>query len=120
MNHKKQINLDNLFVLQKHQLDGLPTPRIFLIEGAPGGGKSTLALHICHQWAQYASFMERFEVVVLVYLRDQAIQKATSLADILPARTSKMSQTVISQIQASDGNNVLFVLDGWDEFPCHL
>ena len=120
MNHKKQINLDNLFVLQKHQLDGLPTPRIFLIEGAPGGGKSTLALHICHQWAQYASFMERFEVVVLVYLRDQAIQKATSLADILPARTSKMSQTVISQIQASDGNNVLFVLDGWDEFPYHL
>ena len=61
-----------------------------------------------------------FEVVILVYLRDQAIQEATSLADILPARTSKMSQMFSSQMQASDGHNILLIFDGWDEFPSHL
>ena len=91
-----------------------------LIEGAPGGGKSTLALHYCNQWAQYASFIDRFEVVVLVYLRDQAIQNATTLADILPARTLEMSQIVASQIKDCDGNSVLFIFDGWDEFPSCL
>ena len=31
-----------------------------------------------------------------------------------------MSQTVASQLQSSDGANVLFVFDGWDEFPHDL
>ena len=94
-----------------------PHPRVFVIEGAPGGGKSTLVLHICHQWAQYASFLDRYDIVVLAYLRDQAIQNATTLADILPAHTLEMSQMVASQLQSSGGNNVLF---SWDEFPSHL
>ena len=53
-------------------------------------------------------------------MHDQAIQKATTLADILPARTLEMLQMVASQMQSSDGANVLFVFDGWDEFPFHL
>ena len=64
--------------------------------------------------------MDRFKVVVLVYLRDQAIQNSTTLADILPARTLEMSQIVASQIQDCDGYGVLFIFDGWDEFPSRL
>ena len=120
MSHKQSIDLNNLFLLPVPQMQPLvvlppppPYPRIILIEGAPGGGKSTLALHICHQWAQYASFLDRFDIVVLAYLRDQAIQNATTLADILPARTLEISQMVASRMQRSDGANVLFVFDGW-------
>ena len=127
MSYKEPINLETLFQLQVPQKQPLfvlppppPNPRVLLIEGAPGGGKSTLALHCCNQWAQYASFMDKFVVVVLVYLRDQAIQNATTLADILPARTLEMSKIVASQIQYCDGNSVLFIFDGWDEFPSHL
>ena len=97
-----------------------PPGRVCLIEGAPGGGKSTLALHICHQWAQGASWLARFDVVVLAYLRDEAIQNASSLADILPAHTSDGSQSVASQLKATDGKYVLFIFDGWDEFPLKL
>ena len=44
------INLENLFLTQPLVLlPPLPHPRVTLIEGAPGGGKSTLVLHICHQ-----------------------------------------------------------------------
>ena len=97
--------------------------RIFLIEGPPGGGKSTLALHICHKWALGASFLARFDLVVLAYLRDRAVQNATTLADILPAditRGAMCTSDIATQIMAFNGLRVLFIFDGWDEFPSHL
>ena len=106
-------------------LDGLallpllrPNPRTILIEGAPGGGKSTLAFHICHQWAQGASWLERFDVVVIAYLRDEAIQNAKNLANLLPA-DGDFSE-LVPLIQATYGYRVLFIFDGWDEFPHFL
>ena len=74
LSHKISLDLKNLFS-SLYPLVLLPPPsadRVFLIEGAPGIGKSTLALHICLQWAQGASWLEKFDVVVLVYLRDEA------------------------------------------------
>ena len=106
----------NLLSLQPH-------PRTILIEGAPGGGKSTLALHICHQWAQGASWLERFNIVILAYLRDEAVQNANTLADILPAPDDlelPQTQNIVSQIQGSYGKDILFIFDGWDEFPPNL
>ena len=126
MSYKEPIDLNNLFAINLMQpLVVLPPPappRVILIEGAPGGGKSTLALHICHKWARgdVLHSLDIFNLVVLVYLRDQAIQNATTLADILPARNLEMSKIIASQIQDCDGQNVLFIFDGWDEFPSHL
>ena len=97
--------------------------RMILIEGAPGGGKSTLALHICHAWVQDAYFMAKFDVVVLAYLRDQTVQNARTLADILPATlidSTIGSADVATQITSSSGIRVLFIFDGWDEFPPEL
>ena len=122
LRHKESINLVDLFPSpqQSPNPPSSPQGRICLIEGAPGGGKSTFALHICHQWAQGASWLARFDVVILAYLRDEAIQNATSLAEILPARDIEMCQSNSSHLQATDGKNVLFVFDGWDEFPKNL
>ena len=121
LDHKMPIDLDSLFRTNQPLvvLPPPPHPRVLLIEGAPGGGKSTLALHICSQWAQDASFLDRFDTVVLAYLRDQAIQNATTLADILP-NTLEESQVVATRIQATRGCSVLFIFDGWDEFPSDL
>ena len=115
LDRKSSIDLDNLFQAQQP-----PHPRVILIEGAPGGGKSTLALHICHKWAQGASFLAQFDLVLLAYLRDQAIHNATTLADILPACNFRLSEMIASQIQDFNGENVLFIFDGWDEFPSYL
>ena len=126
LGHKESIDLCNLFTPQIPLVvlpSPPPPPSRYLVEGAPGGGKSTFAFHICHQWAQDASWLLRFTVVILAYLRDQAIQNANTLADILPGHISdNMSnmQSIASQMQASYGVRVLFIFDGWDEFPPHL
>ena len=114
LSNKEPIELHNLFLLPPLVVLPPPPPgRVCLIEGAPGVGKSTLALHICHQWAQGASWLTRFDVVVLAYLRDEAVQNAITLADILPAKESS-SQFIIPQLQASCGDGVhsLYSMDG--------
>ena len=124
--NKESIDLHNLFPFPPQSpqpLVVLPPPppgRLCLIEGAPGAGKSTLALHVCHEWAKDASWLVGFDIVVLVYLRDEAVQNASTLADILPARDIEMSQSIASRLKAADGNKVLFIFDGWDEFPSSL
>ena len=123
LDHKMPIDLNSLFPIPLNQplvvLPPPPRPRVLLTEGAPGGGKSTLTLHICHKWAQDDFSFGRFDLVILVYLRDQAIQNATILADILPV-TLEESRVVATHIQATRGHNILFIFDGWDEFPSHL
>ena len=90
--------------------------RKILIEGAPGCGKSTLALHICQQWADGKLFKE-YEQVVLVRLREPAVQNAKTIADILPQGNTVGSEIEEDMLRSCNGQNVLFVLDGWDELP---
>ena len=90
--------------------------RKVLIEGAPGCGKSTLSLHICYQWTNGQLFQE-YRMVILVRLREQAVQNAKNIADLLPRRNETMALEVEKELVACDGKGVLFVLDGWDELP---
>ena len=87
-----------------------------LIEGVAGSGKSTLSLHICHQWADEQLFQE-YKLVILVRLCDSNIKNATSIAELLPRRNEKMGLDMEEEIVATDGRSVLLVLDGWDELP---
>ena len=110
MQEKPPIVLKNLFKLDDKER------KIILIEGAPGAGKSTLAWHICQKW-ESGELFQKFIIVVFVQLRDPAIQSATSLADILPA---SMGTQTLSELDSCYGRDVLFVLDGWDEYGAGL
>ena len=87
-----------------------------LIEGAPGCGKSTLSLHICHEWVA-DRLLKEYSQVILVKLREDVVQNAESIADLLPKRDRTMGQNVEKDITACDGEGVLFIFDGWDELP---
>ena len=113
MTKKSNVNLEDLFHLDQAER------KVILIEGAPGAGKSTLAWHICQKWKSSELFQE-FKLVVFVQLRDPAIQSAKSLADLLPAQLKSVAREVVSRMETKGGEGVLFVLDGWDEFPLGL
>lgn len=120
--HEQSISLHDIFSPSPQDLSphsSTQLPRVLVVEGPAGVGKSTLALRICHEWAQSADWSVRFDIVVLVYLRDPVIHSAKVLADILPAPNLELSQRASKEMQVSNGNNVLFIFDGWDEFPPH-
>ena len=109
MRTKSPIELRNLFKLDNSKR------KIILIEGAPGAGKSTLAWHICQKWESGELFQD-FKVVVFVQLRDSIIQQAKSLNDVLLVESDVMRREVMSELLSCRGRNVVFVLDGWDEY----
>ena len=89
---------------------------IILIEGAPGSGKSTLTVHICQRWGKGELF-QQFTVVILVQLRDPAVQRAQTIADLLPIENA---EEIAAELIVTNGRGVLWILDGWDELPPHL
>ena len=107
---KSPVELEHIF---RNTLHG---GEIILIEGAPGSGKSTLTVHICHKWGKGELF-QQFTVVILVQLRDPTVQRAQTIADLLPVENAG---EIATELTATNGRGVLWVLDGWDELPPHL
>ena len=107
---KSPVELEHIF---RSALDG---GEIILIEGAPGSGKSTLTVHICQRWGKGELF-QQFTVVILVQLRDPAVRRAQTIADLLPVENA---EEIAAELVATNGRGVLWVLDGWDELPPHL
>ena len=110
---KSPIKLEEIF----SKIEG--ERKVILIDGAPGSGKTSLTVHVCQRWSRGELF-EEFTVVILVQLRDPAVQKANCIADLLPCRNKEMAEEVARAITASDGRGVLWVLDGFDELPSNL
>ena len=92
---------------------------VVLIEGAPGSGKSTLSLHICQEWGK-GDLFQQYDAVILVRLRDPLVQKAKTIADLLPSIDDAMADQVESVIKSNYGKGTLWVLDGWDELLSDL
>ena len=110
---KSPIELEKLF----ENIEG--ERKVILIDGAPGSGKSTLTVQICQRWSRGELFQE-FTIVILVQLRDPAVQSAQSIADLIPCPDIESAKEVASVIKSNLGRGVLWVLDGWDELPTHL
>ena len=94
--------------------------RLVVVEGAPGIGKSTLAWELCRQWRVQKS-LKQFSLVVLLRLREEGVRSATDLSDFFPCGDyPSLSRLVAQKVKADNGEGVLFVFDGFDEFPSDL
>ena len=95
--------------------------KIILIEGGPGMGKSTLAVRMCQCWGT-GGILASYDLVILLTLRDPQIQTSKSLHDILC--TTDIDKTLVGNmlqiIEDSQGKNVCFLLEGYDELPSEL
>ena len=87
--------------------------KTILVSGAPGVGKSTLALELCRKWAS-GKLLQNWPTVILVRLRDQRVREAKILSDFLYYPDEAMRIKICQVIENSNGKGVLFVLDDLD------
>ena len=93
------------------------SPKLILIEGAPGIGKTVLTKEITYLWANY-KLLTDCKLVILVYLRDPRVHTMKSVEELLQLYTSsKVATEVNDYLEKCSGHNVAFVFDGFDEFP---
>ena len=96
-----------------------------LIEGAPGIGKSVLLHEISYRWAK-KELLKKFELVLLICLRDPSLQQIVSVNDLLQlfCKGDKIATQIVNTcaqyLFANGGKTVTLLLDGYDEYPEHL
>ena len=93
--------------------------RICLIEGGPGMGKTTLAMQICKLWSKGVIF-NQYSAVILLTLRNSALQEAKSVKDFLLTIDDRMKEGIFQEITRTNGEDVCFIFEGFDELPLKL
>ena len=93
-------------------------PNLVLIKGAPGVGKTTLSWELCRRWSRHELWTD-YSLVLLLRLRDENIQAATSAIDLFHFDNAGVPPSTESDIQSThiQGAGILFILDGLDELP---
>ena len=95
---------------------GQNKPRLVLMEGAPGIGKSTLAWELCRKWEEL-SCMQQYSLVVLLRLREEEVQQIGNISQLFCQYESEDKKSLAEEVSKSQGSGVLFILDGFDELP---
>ena len=95
-------------------------PRLILIDGAPGMGKTTLCKEIAYRWAS-GDLLTDSKLVFLLFLRDPAVQKLHELKDFIhyfynfESSHLDLSKKYAEILIKEDSNDITIVMDGYDE-----
>ena len=87
-------------------------PRLILIEGAPGVGKTTFSGEFCHEWSQ-GKLLNHHKLLVLLPLRDNRVKSARNVSDLF--QHPQLQQAIAEQVESNGGEGVALWLEAWDE-----
>lgn len=99
--------------------------QLILIEGAPGIGKTVLLHEIAYQWGD-KTLLQSYKLVLLVRLRDPIVQQMSTVQDLLQlfckgdSNAPKIAGQCSDYLFDNSGNDMIFLFDGYDEFPAAL
>jgi len=106
-------------------LENSSSSQFILIEGLPGIGKSLLLQEIACKWSD-RELLTNFKLVLLIRLRDPALQGISTISKLLHhlCWEGEEANSIVSEcndyLNKSDGKDLLFLFDGYDEFPENL
>jgi len=106
---KRPMNIDEVGVLPDGSL-----PKLVLIEGAPGVGKTTFSWDFCTKWGR-GEGLQQFSLVVLLPLRDNRLKEATGLSDLFYHPNPDIQKAVLHEVENMKGKGVLIWLEAFDE-----
>ena len=109
---RKEISIEQIL----EPVKGQNKPRLVLMEGAPGIGKSMLTWELCRKWEEL-SCMQQYSLVVLLRLREEKVQQISEVSHLFIFYESKHKKSLVEEVSESQGSGVLFILDGFDELP---
>ena len=101
--------------------DGSP-PKIVVVQGVPGIGKSTFAWKFCRRWAK-GKIYQQYDLVVLLRMRDTSVREAktlTALFSSLNPFDEGLCDSVAKEVASCGGKRVVFFFEGLDELPSSL
>ena len=92
------------------------SPKLILIEGAPGIGKTVSAREIAYLWADH-KLLTDCKLVIFVYLRDPRVHAMKSVEELIQlyANEKVIATEVSNYLDKSKGQNMAFVFDSFDE-----
>lgn len=85
-----------------------------LLDGAPGVGKTTFCHNACKDWADDKIFTD-FKLTVYVPLREDQVANATEIEQLFCYGPKSLKPAIARELEDTDGEDVLLILDGWDE-----
>ena len=92
--------------------------RSILIEGAPGIGKTILLKEIAYRWAN-GTILDNAKILFLIYLRDSRFHSVTTINGLLQyfdCLEETEIPAIVKQLKQSNGEGVVFLIDGLDEY----
>ena len=101
------------------KLDDVSWPKLILVEGAPGVGKSTFAWKLCRKWSK-GKILSQYQLVVLLRLRDKRVREAKTLYDLIYYDNPKKQELIVDELISSDGKEILLLFEGYDELPAQM
>jgi len=115
-------NISEILTPLEEKQENSDNQKFVLIEGAPGIGKSVLLRHVAAEWGKKL-VLKMFKLVLLICLRDPNIQKAVSICDLLQlfckgdSSSPEIATAGSRYFFSNGGEDVAFLIDGYDEFP---
>lgn len=112
LNNRKEISIQQILEPEENQ----NRLRLVFVEGTPGIGKSTLAWELCRKWDEFLC-MKKYSLVILFRLREEEVQQMTKVSDLFISYETEEKKSLVEELLKSNGDGVLFILDGFDELP---